>query len=441
MHIRIVDDLPPETVAMAQAFYSRKPESVEVILPQATEDKAGKFMEQYYIGYSHASVGDGGTTTLFIEGVSMLAAKAIQDSRLYKGTEASTRYMDMSVRECFNPFDEEEFDPLGTGDGGDLQQRWMNFYKTNFNEVVEHLRSKHPLQANENKTTWSKAVDARAFDILRAFIPAGLSTQLSWSTDLRHAREHIDELLFHPLPEVQLIAEKLLGELREKYPSSFGYEMSEAHATYRQWFSEEINYNSGISVVSGDEVHYTSTVNNHQCRHEYHDMMEERPKYMPLPRVMDKLGTYTCQFLLDFGSYRDIQRHRNGVCQQPRLTCEFGFSNWYLDQLPDSVREKADVLIIESEKLFNEYENIDANLAQYYIPMGYRVPVEVTYTLPQMVYVSELRSGETVHPTLRVVAQDMAKRIASDFPELKIYANLDKDPWSIRRGTQDITKK
>lgn len=42
-----------------------------------------KFMKSYYVGYGHKSIGDCGTTTIFVENVSMLAAKAIQDTQLY----------------------------------------------------------------------------------------------------------------------------------------------------------------------------------------------------------------------------------------------------------------------------------------------------------------------------------------------------------------------
>jgi len=75
----IIDDLPPETVAMLQALYSRSPQSVREHLLKV---KAGpeKFMARYYVGYNHKSIGDCGTTSIFIENVSMLAAKAIQDN-------------------------------------------------------------------------------------------------------------------------------------------------------------------------------------------------------------------------------------------------------------------------------------------------------------------------------------------------------------------------
>ena len=76
--IFVFDDLPPETVAMLQSLYSRSPRSVLQHIDKARAN-AASFMGDFYVGYGHKSIGDCGTTSIFIEGVSMLAAKAIQE--------------------------------------------------------------------------------------------------------------------------------------------------------------------------------------------------------------------------------------------------------------------------------------------------------------------------------------------------------------------------
>src|SRR5271170_5042653 len=85
----LIDDLAPEDLAMLQALYSRSAESAEMHLEKVRQAGSGKFMSKFYIGYNHKSIADCGTTTFFIEGVSMLTAKAIQDWALYSGQETS----------------------------------------------------------------------------------------------------------------------------------------------------------------------------------------------------------------------------------------------------------------------------------------------------------------------------------------------------------------
>ena len=98
------NDIPhPEDMAMLQALYSRSPKSVSDHLERVRANGSGHFMDQYYIGYGHKSIGDCGTITIFIEGVTMLTAKAIQDWALYSGQESSTRFMDFSKAEFYNP--------------------------------------------------------------------------------------------------------------------------------------------------------------------------------------------------------------------------------------------------------------------------------------------------------------------------------------------------
>ncbi|MCK4745235.1 hypothetical protein KAS41_04180, partial [Candidatus Parcubacteria bacterium] len=64
-----------------------------------------------------------------------------------------------------------------------------------------------------------------------------------------------------------------------------------------------------------------------------------------------------------------------------------------------------------------------------------------TYGLPATVYVTELRSGRLVHPTLRKIAHKMHFALKKEFPTLALHSDLEKDDWDIRRGAQDIIKK
>ena len=72
--------------------------------------------------------------------------------------------------------------------------------------------------------------------------------------------------------------------------------------------------------------------------------------------------------------------------------------------------------------------------------MGMNVACELIYDLPQIVYVSELRSAGTVHPTLRIVAQKMAGFLAMRHPRLALYADMSESVFSVKRGTEDIVE-
>ena len=75
--IFIHDEFDPEANAMLQALYSRSAASVAEHVAKVKEHGSKKFMESYYVNYGHASIGDCGTTTIFLEGVSILFTKAL----------------------------------------------------------------------------------------------------------------------------------------------------------------------------------------------------------------------------------------------------------------------------------------------------------------------------------------------------------------------------
>ena len=424
--IHIIDDLHPEDLAMIQALYSRSPQSVLNHLEKVQKAGSGNFMDQYYVGYGHQSIGDCGTTTLFVEYVSMLTAKAIQDTPLYNGQEASTRYIDMSKQPVLNP--------LGTPEGQAIQDRWMAFYMSAMAPTIEHLKQTYPINDGEKPAQYEKAIKARAFDILRSFLPAGCTTFVSWHSNLRQAADHLAMLRHYPIKEVRETASNLLSKLRMRYPHSFTHKQYEATEAYQEQLGLLRLYDPVTSPVS---VRCTSRLYTSELSR---PEITERPPRGLLPHYIDEIGQVTYEFLLDFGSFRDLQRHRNGVCRMPLLSTHFGFNQWYLEQLPDNLRHSAADLIRDQDLAIDQLSGSRAE-KQHYVAMGYNVPCKVTRGLPGTLYLIELRTSKTVHPTMRKVAQEMAETLQRIHPELKIYADMSPDDWDIRRGAQDIVAR
>jgi thymidylate synthase ThyX len=427
--IFVIDDQNPEDIAMMQALYSRSAASVTEHLAKVKASGSGKFMESFYVGYGHESIGDCGSTTIFIEGVSMLADKAIQDWPLYSGQETSTRYIDMSKQAME--------DPVGTPESKAILDRWMAFYLSKQEAVGAHIKSLYPRKPEEDEKVYEKAVKARTFDTLRGFLPAGVTTQLAWHTNLRQAARKLALLRHHPDSTIRALGERILGELKTRYPNSFSHKLYEAQETYREAMVQTYTYYDPATCP--DKTVLTTPITPADID-AHKTAFDTRPAKSELPIFLLELGLVTFDFLMDFGSFRDIQRHRNGVCRMPLLSTRFGFDQWYLNQLPEAVRKEAETLIAEQTQAI---ENISENpiVRQYYIGMGFRVPCRVSYGLPAALYTIELRSGKTVHPSLRIIAQDMARALQQKLPNLKMHIDFDSDDWDVRRGKQDITSK
>src|SRR5437763_1144731 len=135
MRISVHDEFGPETAAMLQALYSRSSASVSTHIERVASGSSN-FMESYYVGYGHASIGDCGFTTIFVEDVSLLACKAIQDTPLFSGQETSTRYIDFSSQRIV--------DPVGLPATRSLLARWMRFYSESLAPLRVHLKNGLP---------------------------------------------------------------------------------------------------------------------------------------------------------------------------------------------------------------------------------------------------------------------------------------------------------
>lgn len=428
MKIFIYDEFTPEDNAMLQALYSRSPESVENHVEKVRKAGSGKFMEKFYVGYGHSSIADCGSSTLFIEGISILADKAVQDWPLYSGQETSTRYIDMSKQPII--------DPINTPESKEILDKWMEFYVSAQEEVKKDLKDKYPQKPDEEDGMYERAINARSFDILRGFLPAGITTQLSWHTNLRQAWDKLAWFRFHPLAEVREIAEEMHKKLKSKYEKSFSHELVAEQEEYREYVGKNYSY---YQVEKPVDFRFDSGIDREELK-KYSDLINKRPMKVGLPHFLSELGNLRFDFILDYGSFRDIQRHRNGVCRMPLLTTELGFNSWYLDQLPEKLRKKTRELIEKQKEKIDQLE-AKAEIRQYYTALGFNVACRVSYGLPATLYVIELRSGNMVHPTLRKIAHKMYQAVTEKYPEIKIHADLEPDQWDARRGLQDIREK
>ena len=431
MALNVEAKIDGQAEAMLQALHSRSTGGIESHLKVLEEKGAENFMEKFYVGYGHKSIGDCGSVTVFVEGVSMLAAKAIQDWRLYSGQEASTRYVDFSKQKFLNP--------AGIAEGEEIMENWRKFYLEAQEPLIVHLKKQFPKQDNENQGVYDKAIIARAFDITRSFLPAGATTNLSWRMNFRQFADELMLLRHHPLVEISDIAEKTEEALQEMYPSSFGQErFPHTEAYNKNWMSKGYYYEN--DKCQDFTLLYDGV--DRKMLSAYENVLKTRPMKTELPTAIGECGVLAYEFLLDFGSFRDLQRHRAVVQRMPLLTRTHGFNKWYLESLPVDLHEKAEEFInLQAKRI--EKLNIKKEEQQYYNAMGYRVACRLAGDLKAIVYLTELRSTRFVHATLVEQMLKMIESLKELFEKDGLALHLDAEPsrFDIRRGEQDITEK
>lgn len=421
----------PESEAMLQALHSRSIGGIKSHLEVLSKKGPENFMANFYVGYGHKSIGDCGTVTLFIEGVSMLAAKAIQDWPLYSGQEASTRYIDFANQ----PF----VDPAGTKESKEVLEKWRSFYMKGLEVLNEDLPKRFPKGEDEEEKIYTKAIKARAFDIMRSFLPSGATTNLAWHTNLRQAADHVMRLRHHPLGEVRDVAKKIEEALVEAHPSSFSHKQYDSTEEFNKKWMEENYY---FKADNFQDFAMTKNSVDIKSLENFKELLSKRPAKTEVPKEIAECGQVQFEFLLDFGSFRDIQRHRAVTQRMPLVTMGHGFGEWYLSELPKSFRDEA-VSVLEQQENHIKRLGLKPEEMQYYIPMGYKLPNRVTGSLNALVYLVELRATRFVHPTLRFRARQMAQSLGQNFGKHGLVIHLDSDPdrFDIKRGEHDIVAK
>ena len=139
---------------------------------------------------------------------------------------------------------------------------------------------------------------------------------------------------------------------------------------------------------------------------------------------------YTFDILLDYGAFRDVQRHRMCTQSNQPITVLHGYD------LPPEIREAGFENEFRSvvEKAAEAFEKIYEkfpNEAQYVVPMCYRKRVLITWNLRELNHFISLRSGKKGHASYRRIAQECWRKLNEIQPLLARYINVDMDEINI----------
>jgi len=476
-------NLPEEVVAVLFAYYSRSRDSLRANLLRLIQEqeldlterpawagadrdalaparrKAQEFHEKWVVGYGHASVAEHAVVHLALEDVSIVASKLVEDARLASFTEKSTRYVQ---------FDAEKFyrEPrlLASAHAARYQStcRLLLATYTRLTEpLVAALWAELPRGAGRGQEA---ACRAKACDILRYLLPAATLTNVGMTINGRALEQWLRKLLSHPLAEARLIGEAVKGEAREILPTLIKYaernpylaetppavetraarlladlppEASPPVALVR--FPEEAETQLVAAILYGASAHPWPAVRARvealgaaeraAVVEEY--LARRGPHDAPL-RALEHL-TYSFEILLDFGAYRDIQRHRM-VTQTPQeSTALHGYST-----PPEMARYGLGADYAECmARAAEAFEAIRADFpreAQYVLPLAFRKRVLFTWNLRELYHFVELRSGRQGHPAYRVVAQQLFRELERVQPLLAKYIRVDLADYPFARS-------
>ena len=124
---------------------------------------------------------------------------------------------------------------------------------------------------------------------------------------------------------------------------------------------------------------------------------------------------YRFDVLSDFGSFRDLQRHRTMTIDWQRLTPRHGYSTPpEIEDVGGDVAIRWDDAMLETADFHEELSKEHGpDVAQYVVPFGYRIRYNIQMNARQAFHMLELRTGESGHSDYRRICLRMHELIRS----------------------------
>lgn len=421
--------------------------------------QAEAFYDRVLIGYGDDSVAELGGAHLACEGVSNIAAKALEESRIgLSPLEKSTRYVVFN-RKVGGRYRYHRPAELAQHGLEELYTTAMDGLFDTYGALLEPtiawVRERTPRDSQTSERAYNSATRAKAFDLLRGLLPMATYTNVGLFGNGRAFEYLLTKLYAAEHAELHAIADQMYEALNTLIPSFVKRAKNERGEAYQRYLQanreriQELATAYAKPVETATESLVTLVRHDHDAEarvaasilYPHLDMPLDEAQAMASQLGEDELRgivqayvgkrenrfhrpgrafeetSYTFDILADLGAYRDLQRHRMLSQERQGYTTLHGFTTpaELIDARLAGAYDRALASAAES------FEAISAALpgaAQYAVPLAFRVRWRVTMNLREAYHLTELRASPQGHPTYRAIAQEIYRLIEQVHPSL-----------------------
>ena len=410
--------------------------------------------EKWVVGYGHASVAEHAVLSIAIENVSILASKVIEDNRLASYTEKSTRYQIFDKGRYYKPASVMQ-SKYGARYQDTLDDMFEK-YEIVVGKLIEYIKKQQPLTADQPLKYWEASCKAQACDVARYLLPTATYTNLGMTINARGLEYALVKFLSHPLEELRAIGREMKEVALKVTPTliKFADEREYIKQHVELIRTESCNHYEGISpeqprsaveLVWHDPLaveKYITALLYHGGQQSYHQIFQtaSRMSWREKERIVDasfvqrgpfdapprecEVVEYMHDILMDYGAFRDIQRHRMSTQMNQDVTVVHGY------EMPYKISEahlesEFETAMARAAELYHEVSGDFPYEAQYCVPLAYRKRTLVSWNLRELHHVIALRSTPKGHPSYRRIAQQLYSTIEQVHPLLAKYIRVD----------------
>ncbi len=440
--------------------------------------RAEQLYDRVFLEYGDDSVAQLGGVHLACEQASNLLTKILERGRLMAYLEQSTRYVAYDDRPSNGRYRYYRDPAIGRSAlaaryVGDMD-RLFDTYAELLPKMQEWFTGLYPKEPGDSDFVHRQSIRAKAFDALRGILPAATLSNLGIYGTGQAYEMLLVRMRAHPLPEARAYAAMMLEELRKVVPSFLkrvdmpdrggawsDYQMRNRSAMTevadRLFAGVEPEARPMVTLVDfdpeGEEKLVAATL------YPYTDLPDdqvlatvrrmsvderlsvlraavgERTNRRHRPgRGLERTG-YRFDILSDYGSFRDLQRHRLLTIEWQDLSPRHGYL------LPDAVVDAGAGEFFEeamdrSRDLYEAMAGPFPSQASYAVALAYRVRYLMQLNVREAMHVIELRTSPQGHPEYRKVCQQMHRLIEVEAGHKAVAAMM----RFVDHGTYDLER-
>jgi len=415
-------------------------------------DRADKLYMRIFNEYGDDSVAQLGGVHLACEDVSNLLTKVLERGRLMAYLEQSTRYIPYTQRSG----DAWRYLVPAELDGHPLRGRYVaaldlafETYARWIDPMREWFEARYPKAPGDSDAVYKSAIRAKALDTLRGLLPAATRSNVGIYGTGQAYESLLLRMRAHPLSEMRDCADVMLTELRKVVPAFFTrVDQPERGGRWSAYFADtraqaadvasrlighepietrpevvlsDFDPEGEIKVVAA-ALYTSSSLPDDQLlaiarRMSADDRaavlnsyIGDRANRRHKPgRAFERTG-YRFDVLTDYGAFRDLQRHRLCTIDWQELSVAHGYTQ------PEAILDAGGAAgDAEWKHVMGTCAEVhDAlvaaglpQVAQYVVPMAYRVRFIMDMNAREAMHVIELRTAPQGHPAYRRVCQQM----------------------------------
>ena len=452
-------------------FYEQPEIGIDSIAEKAVEindwevsdarQRAEELYQRVFVQYGDDSVAQLGGAHLACEQASAILAKVIERGRLAAYLEQSTRYIrfdeKLSGEDGYERYRYYIPPEIADSDLERIYETAMNRLFENYSYVVSamtgYFQERFPRGAKEGRAAYSRATRARACDAARGLLPAATTSNIGIYASGQAFESMLMRMNANGLDESKKYSKMMLRELRKVIAGFLSrVDVEDRGAAWSKYFSEvasemksaadgvtpELDPNATFDI-NRDEVRLVDhdpdaeiriaaaalypyvSVSEEQLIRRVIDMSDQERREIILAYVGERRNRrhkpgrgmervyYRFDVLSDFGSFRDLQRHRMMTIDWQKLAPTHGYATpLEIDDIGGAVADRWHEGMAEMSAFYQEIQSkLGEDVAQYVVPFGYRIRYNIQMNARQAFHMLELRTGESGHTDYRRICLKM----------------------------------